>query len=76
MKMDGQEGSSNVEDARSSGGGGFGFGGRSIGIGTVVIALVGGMIFGVNPLTILGMLTGEGGAAHTQICLLYTSRCV
>ncbi len=67
MKMDGQEGSSNVEDARSSGGGGFGFGGRSIGIGTVVIALVGGMIFGVNPLTILGMLTGEGGAAHTQM---------
>ena len=68
MRMDGQETSSNVEDARSSSGGGrgFGFGGRSLGIGTVVIALVGGMIFGVNPLTILGMLTGDGGASPMQ----------
>ena len=67
MKMDGQEGSSNVEDARSYGsGGGFGIGGRGIGIGTVVVALVGGMIFGVNPLTILGMLTGDGGTSQVH----------
>jgi len=67
MRMDGQDESSNVEDARgSSGGGGFGFGGRSIGIGTVVIALVGGMIFGVNPLTILGLLSG-GGSPQVQV---------
>jgi hypothetical protein len=47
----------------SGGGGGFGLGGRSIGIGTIVIALVGGAIFGINPLTILGVLTGGGGPA-------------
>ena len=35
-------------------------GGRNIGIGTIVVALLGGWIFGINPLTILGMLSGEG----------------
>ena len=34
------------------------FGGRSIGIGTIVIALVGGWVLGINPLTILGALSG------------------
>ena len=65
MRMDGNRESSNVEDMRGSGGGGggFGLGGRSIGIGTIVIALVGGAIFGINPLTILGILTGGGGPA-------------
>jgi len=64
MKMDGQDDSSNVEDARSGGGG---FGGRHIGIGAVVIALVGGMVFGVNPLTILELLSGAGGAPQAQM---------
>jgi uncharacterized protein len=64
MRWEGNRESSNVEDHRSSGGGGgFGLGGRSIGIGTVVIALVGGAIFGINPLTILGILSGGGGPA-------------
>src|SRR6478735_1535231 len=59
MKWEGNRESDNVEDARDSGGGGgFGFGGRSIGIGTIVIALIGGAIFGINPLTILGILSG------------------
>ena len=57
MRWEGNDQSSNVEDRRGDdgggGGGGFGFGGRSIGIGTIVIALVGGWIFGINPLTIL-----------------------
>lgn len=61
MRMDGQDESSNVEDARGAGGG-FGFGGRSIGIGSIVIALVGGWIFGVNPLTLLGLMSGGGTA--------------
>ena len=65
MRMDGQEESSNVEDARNSsggGGGGFGFGGgRGIGLGTVAIALVAGWVFGINPLTVLGLLSGGGG---------------
>jgi uncharacterized protein len=70
MRMDGQEESSNVEDARgSSGGGGRGIsfgGGRGIGIGTVAVALVAGWIFGINPLTVLGLLSGGGGAPTTQ----------
>ena len=67
MRWEGNRESSNVEDARSGGGGGggggFGIGGGAIGIGTIVIALIGGAVLGVNPLTILGMLTGEGGPA-------------
>jgi hypothetical protein len=66
MRWEGNRESDNVEDRRDEGGGGgggFGLGGRSIGIGTIVIALVGGAIFGINPLTILGMLSGGGGPA-------------
>jgi len=67
MRWEGNRESSNVEDHRSGGGGGgFGLGGRSIGIGTVVIALVGGAIFGINPLTILGILSGGGPAPQVQ----------
>ncbi|AOG22334.1 KPN_02809 family neutral zinc metallopeptidase [Acidovorax sp. RAC01] len=71
MKWEGNRESDNVEDRRGDGYGGGGggspiFGGRSIGIGTIVIALVGGWIFGINPLTILGLLSGGGAppAAH------------
>ena len=68
MRMDGQDESSNVEDARgSSGGGGSRFGGgRSVGIGTVAIAVVAGWIFGINPLTVLGLLSGGGGSPVAQ----------
>ena len=72
MRWEGNRESSNVEDARDAGdgggggGGGFGFGGRTIGIGTIVIALVGGAIFGINPLTLLGMLSGDGGGGAPQ----------
>lgn len=67
MKWEGNRESENVEDRRGvSGGGGGGFGGRSIGIGTIVIALVGGWIFGINPLTILGVLSG-GEGTPTQV---------
>jgi predicted metalloprotease len=68
--MDGQEESSNVEDARGSGGGGgggFRFGGGGIGIGTIVVALIAGWIFGINPLTLLGMFTGGGGGQSVQM---------
>ena len=67
MKWEGQRESDNVEDMRGQGGGGGGgsgfggFGVRHIGIGTIVIALIGGWIFGINPLTILGLLSGGGG---------------
>ena len=70
MKWEGNRESDNVEDRRSGGGGGGGLGGllggRSIGIGTIVIALVGGWIFGINPMTLLGMLSGGAPPAQVQ----------
>ena len=62
MKWDGNRESDNVEDRRDDGGGGGGggFGARSIGIGTIVIALVGSYVLGVNPLTLLNLLSGGG----------------
>jgi len=71
MRWEGDRQSDNVEDRRGEGGGGggggggFGFGGKSIGIGTLVIALVGGWIFGINPVTILSLLSG--GAPSQQV---------
>jgi predicted metalloprotease len=61
MRWEGNRQSDNVEDRRDEGpiGGGFSFGGgRGIGIGTIVIALVAGWVFGINPLTLLGVLGG------------------
>ncbi len=69
MKWDGQRESDNVEDRRSggggysSGGGGMRVGGRGVGLGTVAIALVAGWIFGINPLTVLGLLGGGSEVA-------------
>jgi uncharacterized protein len=67
MRLDGHRESDNVEDAREAGGGGSGFiGGRSIGIGTVAVALIGGWIFGINPLTVLSVLSGGSPAPVAQ----------
>jgi uncharacterized protein len=67
MKWEGQRQSDNVEDVRGSGGGtGFGLGGGSIGIGGVVVALIAGWIFGINPLALLGLMGGEGGTPAVQ----------
>jgi predicted metalloprotease len=41
-------------------------GGRGIGIGTIVMALLGGWLLGVNPLTLLGLLSG-GGVPPAQV---------
>ncbi len=62
MKWEGGRQSDNVEDRRDAGppGGGLPIGGRGIGLGTIVLALIGGWIFGINPLTILGALSGGG----------------
>ena len=64
MKWEGNRESDNVEDRRGGGGGGggFGLGGKSIGIGTIVVALIGSAVFGINPLTMLDMLSGGGGS--------------
>ena len=61
MRWQGDEQSSNVEDRRG-GGGGFGIGGGTVGIGTIAIALVGSWFFGVSPSTILNLLSGGGGS--------------
>jgi predicted metalloprotease len=65
MRWEGDRQSDNVEDRRG-GGGGFGFGGGTVGIGTIVIALLGSWLFGVSPSTILGLLSGGGGAQVQQ----------
>ena len=69
MKWGDQRQSDNVEDRRDEGGGGGGgsfIGGRSIGIGTVAVAVVAGWVFGINPLTVLGLLT-VGGSGDTAV---------
>jgi len=72
MKWEGNRQSEHVEDRRGAGGfgggGGMGprIGGRGIGLGTIVIALVAGWIFGINPLTLLGALSGGGMAPSAQ----------
>jgi predicted metalloprotease len=64
MKWGGNRQSSNVEDRRGSGG--FGLGGRGIGIGTLLVALIGGMLFGIDPLTMLSMMAGDGTDARQE----------
>ena len=55
MKWEGDRQSDNVEDRRGGGGGGFGgLGGKSVGIGTLVIALIGSAFFGIDPSVFLG----------------------
>jgi uncharacterized protein len=68
MKWEGHEQSENVEDRRGQGGGGRAprIGGRGIGLGSIAIALVAGWIFGINPMTVLGLLSGEGGVPVAQ----------
>jgi predicted metalloprotease len=67
MKWEGEEQSENVEDRRDQGDGGGGrglgglLGGRNIGLGSIAIALVAGWLFGINPLTVLGLLSGGNG---------------
>ena len=68
MKWEGNRESDNVEDRRggdgSSGGGGR-MGGRGIGIGSIVIALAASYFLGVNPMTVLSLLSG--GEPATQV---------
>jgi len=71
MRWEGQRQSDNVDDVRDQGGGspvrlpGLGGGGRRLGLGTVAVALVAGWLLGINPLTLLGALSG-GEVAPTE----------
>jgi len=69
MRMDDQRESDNLEDRRGSGmggGGGLRLGGGRMGLGTIAIALVASYFLGVNPLTVLNMLSGGGLPAIEQ----------
>lgn len=66
MRWENQRRSGNVEDRRGAGGG-FGLGGgRGIGLGAIVIALVAWGVFGINPLTTLGLLSGADPVSVQQ----------
>jgi predicted metalloprotease len=65
MKWEGNRESDNVEDRRDGGGGGFSIGGGSIGIGGVVIAVLASLFFGIDPGTVLSLLSG--GSPQTQV---------
>lgn len=69
MRMDDQRESDNLEDRRGSGmggGGGLRLGGGRLGLGTIAIALVASYFLGINPLTLLSMLSGGGMPAIEQ----------
>jgi predicted metalloprotease len=57
MKWEGNRESDNVEDRRGMGG----FGGKSIGAGSIVIVLIASYFFGVDPSTVLDLLSGGSG---------------
>ena len=73
MRWENNRESDQIEDRRGDSGGlgGFGggprVGGRGIGLGTIVIALVAGWLFGINPLTILGALSGGDMGAPVAV---------
>src|SRR5690242_6408482 len=60
--------SDNVEDRTGEGpvggGGGFPIGGLHIGGGALIIIVIVGMLFGINPFEMLGMLSGDGGVVQ------------
>ncbi len=66
MRLDDFDNSINVEDQRGGGGGGFGGPGGKIGCGSLIIALVGAVVFGINPLQTLGTLQNLQGASAPQ----------
>jgi predicted metalloprotease len=67
MRTDGRE-SDNVEDRRGeSSGRGLPIGGRGLGIGTIVIAVVASYFLGVDPQMVMSMLGGLDSGAPTQV---------
>src|SRR5438477_12587896 len=59
--------SENVEDRTGMPGGGFPLGGgMKLGLGSIIIILIGSLLFGVNPLEMLGLLSGGPAPAPQQ----------
>lgn len=76
MRLDDEQESSNIEDRRGQGGGGgfnmpglggLGLGGRGMGLGTIAIVIVVALVFGINPLSLLGGGGGSGVPGGQQI---------
>jgi uncharacterized protein len=67
MKWRGARQSTNVDDRRGMGPVGLGGGGMKLGLGGTVVLLVVGMIFGINPLEMLGLMgQAQQGAPQVQ----------
>ncbi len=67
MKWEGNEQSDNVEDRRGAGGfRGVPGGRRGVGLGTIAVALIAGWAFGIDPITVLGLLSGGQPATQVQ----------
>ncbi|THJ35179.1 metalloprotease [Lampropedia aestuarii] len=63
MRWEGNRQSKNVEDRRA---GGSRVGGRSLGIGSIIVALIAWGVFGINPLTVLGLMQGAAPTTQSQ----------
>lgn len=68
MRLDDERESDNVEDRRgdSSDGGGFSLGAGHLGIGGIVLALVVSYFTGINPSTLLSLVSGGSAQISTQ----------
>ena len=72
MRWENERESTNIEDRRGNGGGlggggGLPFlGGGRLGLGTIAVILVGGWLLGINPLTLLGLLSGTDMGTSTR----------
>ena len=68
MRWDDFRRSENVEDrtggAPEGSGGGLPFGGLHIGGGALIILVIVGMLFGINPLEMLGLISGNDGTVQ------------
>jgi predicted metalloprotease len=66
MKLDDTPRSDNVDDERGAGGGSGGGGyGLHLGIGGTLVVLVAGYFLGVNPMTLLGVISGAPDAGKS-----------
>ena len=68
MKWQGHRQSDRIEDLRGSGGGMRPrIGGKGLSLGGIVVALLASWLFGINPMTVLGLMDGGGALpAETQ----------
>lgn len=69
MNLDDEEESTNIIDRRGEGGGGFGLPlpiGGGISLGTLAVLVILGLVFGINPLSLIGGAGSVGGPGVGQ----------